>query len=208
MKNNDIIEILLSIVAGIAAGGVFLFLFLTLHWNILFSAVLAIGCFAGMSYIIQPIRRIGTIRIESMPNGAELSRRLNEAEEDFKKIEKAVQKIHDLNVRNLAQELQRTASDILVYLETHPEKITLARQFIDYYQETAASLLLKYVELQDTCLDTDEVRKLKADTAHALTVLKGAFEQQFQKLMRNEMLDMDAEIRLLKKTVEMESGSK
>lgn len=143
-----------------------------------------------------------------MPNGAELQRRLEEAEEDFRKIEKNVQKIHDMNVRDLAQELQQTASSILSYLEAHPDKITLARQFIDYYQETTVSLLLKYVELQDSSLDTAEVRRLKTDTAHALTVLKTAFEQQFQKLMRNEMLDMDAEIRLLEKTVEMERGGR
>lgn len=64
------------------------------------------------------------------------------------------------------------------------------------------------MELQDSSLDTAEVRRLKTDTDHALTVLKTAFEQQFQKLMRNEMLDMDAEIRLLEKTVEMERGGR
>ena len=94
---------------------------------------------------------------------------------------------------------------MLGYMEEHPEKIRLARQFIDYYQDTASSLLQKYVALQDTSLNTGQVQRLQEDTLRAAGTLNKVFEQQYQKLLRNEMMDMDAEIRLLEQTAKMEN---
>lgn len=61
------------------------------------------------------------------------------------------------------------------------------------------------MELQDSQLGTQEVLRLKENTSHVLEKLNFAFEMQFQRLMKNEMLDMDAEIRLLDQTIKMES---
>lgn len=48
--------------------------------------------------------------------------------------------------------------------------------------------------------------RLKGNTIKAIGTLNTAFEKQFQKLMYSEMLDMEAEIRLLEQTVKMENG--
>lgn len=92
----------------------------------------------------------------------------------------------------------------LEYLTAHPARIYAARQFIDYYQETAAKLLSRYAELEAAGLCTDEVLRQRSDTLEALRTLDRAFSQQFEKLMSSEMTDTDAEIRLLKQTVKME----
>lgn len=117
-----------------------------------------------------------------------------------------MQQIKEPEVKRETQRLKQTAKNILAYLEKHPEKIRSARQFIDYYQETASSLLQKYIELQETELGTEDVMRLKGNTIKAIGTLNTAFEKQFQKLMYSEMLDMEAEIRLLEQTVKMENG--
>ena len=48
--------------------------------------------------------------------------------------------------------------------------------------------------------------QLQGNTIKAIGTLNTAFEEQFQKLMRSEMIDMEAEIRLLEQTVKMENG--
>ena len=88
--------------------------------------------------------------------------------------------------------------------EEQPGKIMEARRYIDYYQDTASSLLEKYVKLQETGLGSGEAERLKVQTTQALLTLNRAFEGQFEKLMGNELMDMEAEIRLLKQTMEME----
>ena len=89
-------------------------------------------------------------------------------------------------------------------MEENPEKITEARRFIDYYQETASSLLEKYVRLQESGLGSKDAVRLKSQTRQALLTLNRAFEGQFEKLMRNELMDMEADLRLLKQTMKME----
>ncbi|MGN1223882.1 MAG: 5-bromo-4-chloroindolyl phosphate hydrolysis family protein, partial [Ruminococcus sp.] len=115
------------------------------------------------------------------------------------------QRIQQPAVKQEAQRLKQTAKNILTYLEKHPEKIKSARQFIDYYQDTASSLLQKYIELQDTNLQTEDAMHLQSNALKAIGTLNTAFEAQFQKLMHNEMMDMESEIRLLEQTVKMEN---
>lgn len=205
MKDREVKELMVSLVAGIVAGGVFLGLLFLLKWNLLIDILLAVGIFVSISLIAKPRNRIGKICVENITNGEELHRRLEEAMEDFVSIENSFKKIEDESVKEQVKSLKTTAEKIIAYLEEHPEKITQARQFIDYYQETASSLLSKYVELQNSQIGTQEVLRLKENTSHALEKLNFAFEMQFQRLMKNEMLNMDAEIRLLDQTIKMES---
>lgn len=205
MKDREVKELMVSLIAGIVAGGVFLGLLFLLKWNLLIDILLAFGIFVSISLIAKPRNRIGKICVENIINGEELHRRLEEAMEDFASIENSFKKIEDESVKEQVKSLKATAEKIIAYLEEHPGKITQARQFIDYYQDTASSLLSKYVELQNSQIGTQEVLRLKENTSHALEKLNFAFEMQFQRLMKNEMLDMDAEIRLLDQTIKMES---
>ena len=68
----------------------------------------------------------------------------------------------------------------------------------------ASRLLDKYVKLQERGLDTEKTTELKEQTGKALLALNRAFEGQFEKLMQDEIMDMDADIRLLKQTMRME----
>ena len=85
--------------------------------------------------------------------------------------------------------LLRTAESILKYLEENPQKVTAARRYIDYYQETAANVLENYTELQKTGLNTAEVRRLKKSTEETVEVLQEAFSLQFEKLMQDELME-------------------
>ncbi|MGN1036337.1 MAG: 5-bromo-4-chloroindolyl phosphate hydrolysis family protein [Ruminococcus sp.] len=206
MKNHRKKELVASLLAGLLAGGLFIALLFMFQWNFFVDIILAIGAFFGFSMLFKPKRKIGKVSIDMLPDGETISRQLEEAQNDFRCIEQAMQQIKEPEVKRETQRLKQTAKNILAYLEKHPEKIRSARQFIDYYQETASSLLQKYIELQETELGTEDVMRLKGNTIKAIGTLNTAFEKQFQKLMYSEMLDMEAEIRLLEQTVKMENG--
>ena len=65
-------------------------------------------------------------------------------------------------------------------------------------------MLENYVELQDARLLTDESEKIFQNMAEAVVTLKDAFQMQFQKLMQNELMDMEADLNLLKQTLRSE----
>lgn len=193
-----------AIISAAAAGGVFIVLLFLLNWPVLIDIPIAAGTYAGLYLITKPRRRIGGIDIDFIENGEELEQKLLEARKDYESIKSSVSKVSDIQVKAEAEKLAETSASIMEYLENNPSKIRQARQFIDYYQETASKLLSKYIGLQDANIETDEIIKLKKDTRSALDTLNKAFIAQFERLMRGELTDMQAEIELLEQTAKME----
>lgn len=201
---NDFRQNIAAIISAAASGAVFIILLFLLEWSVFIDIPVAIGTYAGLYLMTKPRRRIGGIDIEFIENGEELEQKLLEAKMDCESIQKSIVKIGDMQVRDEAERLSETSRAIIEYLENNPSKIRQARQFIDYYQDTASKLLSKYIGLQDANIETEEIIRLKKDTRSALATLNKAFSGQFEKLMRGELTDMQAEIELLEQTVKME----
>ncbi len=204
MNYYDKKETAAGIVAGIIAAGLFLLLLFAVKWNFFISLAIAAAAYAGFSLIFRPVKKLGNVDADSIDGGEELLKRLEAAQEGFLRIEGSMRQINDISVKSEAEQLHAASARIIEYLTAHPDRIYAARQFIDYYQETAAKLLSRYAELESTGLYTDEVLRQRSDTLEALKTLNRAFSQQFEKLMSSDMTDTDAEIRLLKQTVKME----
>ena len=122
----------------------------------------------------------------------------------MKQIGKAAREITNIKTRQDAEALEAGGKRILAYLQENPEKIGMARRFFTYYLDTAAGLLERYIQLQETGLRTPEVTEAVNKTAQALPVLNQVFEKQFTRLMEGELMDVDAEISLLENTLKME----
>ena len=117
---------------------------------------------------------------------------------------RAASRIREAPLRDACAELLDLAKSILKYLTDNPEKIPAARRYIDYYQETAANVLEHYVELRETGLSTQETERIFRNTRESIDTLKSAFSLQFEKLMQNELMDMEADLNLLKQTLRSE----
>lgn len=197
-----------NIGSGIFSGILFLVLLFILHWKLAIDIILSLGSFFGLSMVLKPQKKIGNVNLEQIAGGENLKQQLLEAKKDYKAIQDSMENITDPIILQETKELTAISTELIRYLEKHPDKIVYARQFIDYYQETAAKLLKRYAELEHTGLQTKDIVALKDGTIQALRTLHKAFEQQFQKLVQNEMIDMEAEIRLLEQTVKMENIEK
>lgn len=194
------------IVSSLLASAVFLVLFLLFRWNLIVCILLCVGIYFGLFLLLKPSRRIAGIDVESLPGGEEIQKLLDDAQADLADIDKAVKEIKAPSVRQDAQALCATGARILAYLEENPDKIKLARRFFTYYLDTAAKLLTRYVDFQETELHSGEIAGILQKTAEALPVLNSAFEKQFTHLMQGELLDIEADLELLKSTLKMEGG--
>ncbi len=194
------------IVSSIFAAVLFLLLFLFLHWELPICVLLCIGVYFGLFFLLKPSRKIAGIDVESMPDGREIQKLLDDAKIDLISIDKAVRSITEPSVQKDAGALYVTGTKIFSYLEENPDKIKLARRFFTYYLDTAAKLLARYVDFRSTGLHSEEVMEILQKTAEALPVLNQAFERQFTHLMQGELMDVEADIELLKSTLKMEGG--
>lgn len=198
---KDVARMILSVVVSAA---VFLILFIGLNWNLIFCILLCVGLYFGLFFLLKPRRKIAGVDVDSLPDGDEIQKLLDDAEIDLEAIKNAKQQIEDPVVRSDADSLHDTAVRILAYLNENPDKIRLARRFFTYYLDTAAKLLTRYIDFQQTGLRSPEVMEILNKTAKALPVLDNAFERQFTHLMEGELMDVEADIGLLESTLKME----
>ena len=195
-----------AVLSAALASAAFLFLLLFLHWNAIAAAVLAVLLYFGLGLLLKPRKKLGGIDIEKIQGGEELQRLLDEAKKDMKQIGKAAREITNIKAREDAEALEACGKRILVYLQENPEKIAMARRFFTYYLDTAAGLLERYIQMQETGLRTPEISEAMMKTAQTLPVLNEVFDKQFTKFMEGELMDVDAEISLLENTLKMEGG--
>ena len=198
---NETFRMLFS---AIAAAFVFLVLFLLLHWHLAVCILICIGVYFGLFMILKPSIKISGIDVEDLPGGEEIQDILNDAQNDLKEIYRAAKAINEPEVRKNAEILYNTGINILSYLKENPDKIKTARRFFNYYLDTAAKLLKRCVDFQDTGLRSEEVMEILGKTADSIPVMNKAFERQFTHLMEGELLDVEADIELLNSTLKME----
>lgn len=76
----------------------------------------------------------------------------SKAVDDFNAIEKEMKHVDDDELRKQLRKMQGIAKNFLTYLQQHPERMSLARRFVDYYQDRALLLVRKYQELERRAL--------------------------------------------------------
>lgn len=199
-------EMVTALISALISCAVFLLLFLAAGWNLAAAALLCILLYFGLGLILKPRKKIGGIDVEKIQGGEELQKLLEEARKDLKQISRAAREITNIKAKEDAEALEAGGRRILSYLEENPEKISMARRFFTYYLDTAAGLLERYTQLQETGLRSPEVTEALRKTAGTFPVLNEVFEKQFTRLMEGELMDVEAEISLLENTLKMEGG--
>lgn len=141
------------------------------------------------------------LALDDSDASAMLQESFNQGIESFNYIQDTLPVIQDPAMKHLLQDMQTKSRRLFQYLERHPQKVALARRFIDYYQDTTASLVMKYVELEKTGLTTTDVEDIKRRTRQTLYNLNTAYTEQFAKIVSSQVMDMDAEIKVMNDSI-------
>lgn len=192
----------LSVIASLL---VFYLLFIKWGWNPIVAGGITIVLYFALDLLLKPRRRLGGVDVESMLQGEELFATLEDADQDLKKIERITKSIRDEDVKAESEALYESGRQLLDYLVRNPGKITLARRFFNYYLDLAVEILEQYQKLVSTRLQTPDVLSAKERSVRAIPQLRQAFEKQFTSLIGGEILDLEAEIKVLEDTLRMEN---
>ena len=194
MKKGQLRQLVLSLGAGIVA---FLVLALLLRWSFLFSAVLGVGVYLGLWFLLAPKADPNTLYFAKHPGGEEMLALMEEAERDLKTIRSAAGRITDVRTHEDALALTETGDRLYRYLREHPEKVPSANRFLTYYLDTVGRILDQYVQFQDAGLGTSEVREFQRKVRAILPKLKAGFEEQLSQLMASERFDAEADMKVM-----------
>ena len=133
-----------------------------------------------------------------------LQENFNKAINDYNYIEESRKNISDRELAAQLNKMQRVAKNLLNHLERHPERISLASKFIDYYQDRAVKIVKQYQELESTELSTDKVRDLKDRMKLTLSALDDAYSDQFEHVLNDQIISADAELTVMEQQLDAE----
>ncbi len=118
---------------------------------------------------------------------------LKEAETKIHGIESARRDILNLELKGRLRRIARSARKILSALEEDPADIRRARKFLNVYLDGARRVTEGYAKAHRR----GEVDDLEDNFRNVLTTIEGTFEEQHQKLLEHDKLDLDVQIEVL-----------
>lgn len=134
----------------------------------------------------------------------ELNKIVRNGREQVKRIEDIALKIMKHNVRVDILEICTTANDIFDDFVKDPNDIKIARRFILYYLDTTERIVTKYYQLGKAPYLSDDAKKTLQNVEQTLGMIKDTFKRQLKKLTENDVLDLDAEVKVLQNTIKQE----
>lgn len=191
-----------GVITGIIAGLIFIFIYVFLEMSIMFSLIITFVIFIAANVITKP----ASDEIEWVTTGLtkrEADRIIKEGYGKVSKIKKAAYKINDEEIQKITLEVASAAKDIFVNFEKDPKDIKMARKFLTYYLDTTVKIVIQYVEIEKT--SSLSMNETKTKVHSTLVTIRESFIQQLEKLLVDDVMNLDAEIELLVKTLEMES---
>ncbi len=181
------------------------------------------GIFALTGFIVGA--NVPTGKTENLVDSTKLIRMTDQArmnqEQQIRQTLELIQKQRaamETLVFRISEDTLRTQGDgiLRVYqsfaraVQEDPKDARPVRRFLNYYGETGLEILKRYHQLNQLprTEQTLEVRESLTRISQSLTELKGAFELQLQKLMDNDLLELDTELTVLEKTIALEGLKK
>jgi len=175
--------------------GTFICSWLAVGHSLPFAAVIAILAFIGciLFYGRDPARgKLKNIGGHGYTT-EEILATLREAESKIIGIESARRDIRNLELTGRLKRIANTARQILSAIADDPGDIRRARKFLNVYLDGARRVTEGYART-DRHGQADE---LEDNFRNVLTTIEGVFEEQHQKLLEHDKLDLDVQIEVL-----------
>lgn len=136
-------------------------------------------------------------RIAADPNAAALEEMKTTGMEYLHKIRLVNDALPEQNISEKLDRLEGTCRKIFNYVEDHPNKLPQIRKLMSYYLPMTLKLVETYEQLENHRLSTPSIEESKAEIHSALDNINLAFENLFDKLLENDLMDLSADISVL-----------
>ena len=126
-------------------------------------------------------------------SGDEILRMLEESSQVIRSIEQANKKIRNTELNRRIENICAIADRILSEIESDPRDIRRARKFLNVYLDGARQVTEGYAQ---THLQTQS-GQLEQNFRNVLETIESVFQEQHQKLLEDDVFDLDVKIEVL-----------
>lgn len=114
-------------------------------------------------------------------------------------MRQASYRLQQLEVKKEIEDLCKIAESMFELLKKDPNDLRIVKQFITYYLEPTHKIVLKYVELATTRPMPADAVSILDKTEKSFKSIRATFLQQKEKMLANDVMDLDTEIKVFEK---------
>ncbi len=129
---------------------------------------------------------------------------VKEGMEKLRKIRNNTRMIKNNEVAQKIQEICHIGVEIFDNIKKHPEDLRRAKQFLNYYLDATEKIVKQYVELSQKREMNEDVQQSLANAEEVLSTIGETYKKQLHNLLENDVMDLNTEITVLKKTMKLE----
>ena len=170
-------------------------LLMKLPWFIVTVALSASGYFVGSK--LFPGRDI-TVEEKIETGNAQLDRDIAEGRARLENLRDANAAISHPGITQNLNRMTKAGDQIFKELGRDPQKVQLVRRFMSYYLPTAEKLLEQYRLLSENSVKGENIQSAMTRIESSMGVIADAFDKCADNLFKDNEMDIDAEIQVMK----------
>ena len=118
---------------------------------------------------------------------------INEIKRSYQKIDT------NLEIKKDIREMIEILDKIYTELFNNPYKLRYFRMYGEFYLPTISKIISKYLDLTNKKVKSNEAQRLLTNIENTAKKLNVHFQEKYNSLFENEIIDLDADIKVLLK---------
>ena len=177
------------------------------------SSVVGAGFFAvgylGLSLALPPALALGAVSFvasELIVNGADkkieerkelsFNEKINEARKDNKHIKEIISNIEDEEVCKDLDEITKSTTKIINYIEKNKLKNKTSDKFFEYYLPVCVKIVDRYDDIENQRLTSSDSKKFMNDGKRIIKDTNNSFKKILDSLYQSDIANAEAEMKV------------
>lgn len=187
------------IYSGIIGSAFFGVSYLALSLGIVPSLITSVVSFGASSLIFKDDYSLDEL---GHKNQEEYRKLLENSKKDLLSLKSLRQNITDEKVLNNVSDIIKITDKIIKLLYKKPDKISSASKFLNYYLPITIKILKRYEEINNQQLTSKSSMEFSDRIRNLIVNIEIAFENQLNNLYNDDLIDINAEMRVFETMLE------
>jgi 5-bromo-4-chloroindolyl phosphate hydrolysis protein len=202
-------SLLRTILPGIIGGAVFIFFAFILGiggfslLDFFISLGLGVAAFVGSGFLFPTANKNLEIVVDGITK-EKYNEILSQGQAKLKILGSFITQAKDVEVKKKIKEISDVVEKIFEDIQKDPKDIKPAREFLTYYLDTTINILTRYTDISSQGIRSKKIDDMLAKVEGLLDAIKQAFEKQLEKLLSDDILDLDSDLKVLEQTIKTE----
>lgn len=199
----DIRGAMSHIVSGVLSGIVFLAFLFIIRLDFIYSLGIGLIAYVASLFTFSSYGR----RKDMIPDGMtedQVNKTIGDVTKKLEILKSHAERADKASVKTKLQDISRTVENILENFKKDPKDIKAAKNFLNYYLDATINLIGKYEDLSTRRVKSENIQATLAKAESLMNIIRESFHKQYEKLLEDDVMNLDVEIEVLEKTLKME----